>query len=51
MDRRTFLKNATATGPALAAAGLLRNQSSTPKVSGARETLAEHSSNPSRFPS
>jgi hypothetical protein len=50
MDRRTFLKNATATGPALAAAGLLGNQSSTPKVS-ARETLAEHSSNPSRFPS
>ena len=38
MDRRTFLKNTAATGGALAAAGLLGNQSSTPKVT-ARETL------------
>jgi hypothetical protein len=50
MDRRTFLKNATATGGALAAAGLLGNQSSTPKVS-AQETLAERRSNPPWFPS
>jgi hypothetical protein len=50
MDRRTFLKNAAATGGALAAAGLLGSQSSTPKVS-ARETLAEGGSNPPWFPS
>ena len=50
MDRRTFLKNATATGGALAAAGLLGSHSSTPKVS-ARETLAEGDGNPPWFPS
>jgi hypothetical protein len=50
MDRRTFLKNATATGGALAGAGLLGNQSNTPKVS-AQETLAERRSNPPWFPS
>jgi len=50
MDRRTFLKNSTANGGTLAAAGLLGNQSSAPRVS-ARETLAEDSSNRPRFPS